>query len=116
MPELQNRKLDDAYRFLMAAVIDRAIDDLRGKGPECPRKEVDNAMAFILSETCEAYCLELKIDCERVRKKAVGFYQRFIAKNDKETAKIKRARKPAKPLKRVQVRKIAGKRRIGTGR
>jgi hypothetical protein len=117
MAELQNRKQADAYRFLMAAVIDRAIDDLQGKGPKCRRAaETDQAMAFILGETCEAYCLELKIDCERIREKAVGLYQRFIEKNDKETVKRKRAKKPIEPLTHVQIRKITGKRRTGTGK
>jgi hypothetical protein len=115
---IENRKQHrqaDAYRFLMASVIERAIDDLKGFGPKCRRAETDRAMAFILSDTCEACCLELKIDYERIREKAVGLYQRFLAKNDQETGRKKRAGKPAKPLKCVQIRKAAGKRRIATG-
>jgi len=116
MPELQYRNQADAYRALMAAVIERAIADLKGTGLRCRKNETDNAMAFILSETCEAWCLELKVDCERIREKAVGFYQRFIAETDKITVRKKRARRPAKPLSRVQVRKTAGKPRIASGR
>jgi hypothetical protein len=68
----------------MASMIDRAIDDLRGNGPKGTIYDTDYAMTFILSETCEAYCLELKIEYERIREKAVGLYQRFIAKTDKK--------------------------------
>ena len=100
----------------MASVIERAIDDLKGIGPSCHKKETDYAMAFILCDTCEALCLELKIDYERIRDKAVELYQRFIAKNDILPAKKKRARKPAKHLKGVQIRQSPGKRRIATGR
>ena len=118
MQELQNRKQADAYRFLMASVIERAIDDLKdiGHGLKCRKVEMDEAMAFILSDTCKAWCLELKIDYERIREKAVELYQRFIAKNDILPAKKKRATRPVKPIERVQVRKTTGKRRIATGR
>jgi hypothetical protein len=120
MPELQNRRQDDAYRFLMASVIERAMADLKNieanRGLKCRVKEKDHAMAFFLSGTCEAYCLELKIDYERIREKAAGLYQRIIAETDQITAKRKRARKPAKPVGRVQIRKVTGKRRITSGR
>ena len=116
MPELKNRRQGDAYRFLMASVIDRAIDDLRGNGPKGTLKDTDYAMAFILSEACEAYCLELKIDYERIRGKAVGLYQRFIAKIDQETAKKKRTGRPSNRFKRGNIRQSPGERRIGTGR
>jgi hypothetical protein len=86
-PELQNRKQAEAYKLLIAAVIDRAIDDLRGDGPKGNRKDTDYAMAFILSETCEAWCMELETDYERIREKAVALYQRFIAKTDRKTDK-----------------------------
>jgi hypothetical protein len=107
---MENRKQADAYRFLMASVIERAIDDLKGIGPKCRRAaETDQAMAFILSDTYEAWCLELKIDYERIREKAVGLYQRFLAKNDQETGRKKRTGKPAKHPKGVQIRKVIAK-------
>ena len=65
---------------LIAAVIGRAIDDLKETGPRCCRKEPDRAMAFILSETCEAYCLELNICYEAVKEKAAGLYRCVIEK------------------------------------
>jgi hypothetical protein len=115
MTKLKNRKQDDAYRFLMASIIDRAIDDLRRKGPKCMLREMDYAMMFILSETCEAYCLELKIDYERIREKAVGLYQRFIAENDQETTKRKRTGRPPKRFKRENIRQNPRGCLIGTG-
>jgi hypothetical protein len=68
------------FHSLIAAVIGRAIEDLKGADPRCPKKEPDRAMAFILSETCEAYCLELGIDYEAVREKAAALYRRIIAR------------------------------------
>jgi len=100
----------------MTAVIERALADIKGVGLKCKKKEKDQAMAFILSETCEAYCLELMIDYERIRKEAVGFYQRFIASTDQITVRKKYTRRAAKHFERVPVRKAAGKRRITSGR
>jgi hypothetical protein len=68
------------FHSLLAAVINRAIDDLKGVGLRCRKKELDNAMEFILSETCEAYCMELEIDYKVVREKAAALYRRIIEK------------------------------------
>ena len=120
---MQYRKQAEAYRHLIAAVIDRAIDDLCGNGPRGSRKDTDYAMAFILSETCEAWCLELEADYGRIREKAVALYQRFIAKTDRETAKKKPSGSPlsvairgAKPIKGVCIRQGPGKPRVSTYR
>jgi hypothetical protein len=40
-------------------------------------------MAFILSDTCEGYCLELGIDHEAVKEKAAALYQKIIGSDDK---------------------------------
>jgi len=69
-----------AYQCLIAAVIERAIADLKGISPRCGRKDTDRAMAFILSDTCEAYCLELAIDYETIRDKGAELYKKIIAK------------------------------------
>ena len=71
-----------SFHSLLAAVISRAIEDLKEAGPRCGSKEPDRAMAFILSETCEAYCLELQIDYEAIREKAAALY-RLILKKEK---------------------------------
>ena len=68
----------DGHRALIAAVIDRAIDDLKGMGPPCKRIERDRAMAFILGADCEAWCLELDIDHEAVKEKAAALYRRLL--------------------------------------
>jgi hypothetical protein len=67
-----------AYRALISAVIGRAIDDLKGDGPPCSQKEMDKAMSFVLSEDCEAFCLELDIDYEALKEKASTLYRRFL--------------------------------------
>ena len=78
--ELQS--VTNAYHSLIAAIIERAIADL--KVPEirsvrCVKDDIDQAMAFILSDTCEAYCLELEIDIEAIREKAAALYRKIIA-------------------------------------
>jgi hypothetical protein len=80
---MQWHNIAACYRSLIAAVIDRAIDDLKETGPRCRKIETDRAMAFILSDTCEAYCLELEIDCGTIREKAAALYRKVIAKEEK---------------------------------
>jgi hypothetical protein len=71
---MPGQSITAAYHSLIAAVIDRAIDDLKGIGPKCRKKEKDRAMAFVLSDTCEVYCLELEIDYRTIREKAAALY------------------------------------------
>jgi hypothetical protein len=79
---VQGQGITAAYRALIAAVIDCAIDDLKGKGLLCRKIDTDRAMAFILSDVCEAYCLELGIDYEAIREKAAALYRKIIAKEN----------------------------------
>jgi hypothetical protein len=69
----------EGFRVLMAAVIDRAIGDLKGAGPPCRKAETDRAMAFILSGTCEEWCMELETDYRAIREEAAALYRRFLA-------------------------------------
>jgi len=80
---MQCHSITACYRSLIAAVIDRAIEDLKETSPRCREIETDLAMAFILSDTCEAYCLELEIDIEAIREKAAGLYRKIIAREEK---------------------------------
>jgi hypothetical protein len=80
---MQCHSITACYRSLIAAVIDRAIDDLKETGPRCRDIETDRAMAFILSDDCEDYCLELEIDIEAIREKAAALYRKVIAKKEK---------------------------------
>jgi len=84
---MQWHNIPACYRSLIAAVIDRAIDDLKETGLRCGRKDTDRAMAFILSDTCEAYCLELEIDCGTIREKAAALYRKIIAKEKPRKAR-----------------------------
>ena len=77
---MQWQNITACYHSLIAAVIERAVGDLKGTGPDSSRKEKDRAMAFILSNTCEAYCLELGVDYEAVREKAAALYRQITAK------------------------------------
>jgi hypothetical protein len=92
-----------------------AIDDLKGIGPRCPKKETDRAMAFILSEDCEAYCLDLEIDYEAVREKAAALYRRVIEKEAPGPDRNRPGR-PLKGLRHGNTRHRPGKPRIATGR
>jgi hypothetical protein len=56
------------YNYLIAAVIKNAIAGLSGANP-------DSAMAFFLSETCEAYCAECGIDYGGLRDLAAEIYR-----------------------------------------
>ena len=80
---MQCLNITACYRSLIAAVIDRAIEDLKESGPRCRSVETDRAMAFILSDTCEDYCLELKIDIEAIREIAAALYRKIIAREEK---------------------------------
>jgi hypothetical protein len=64
----------------MGAVISRALADLgRDRAVIRANDHVrDEAMAFILGGGCEAFCLELAIDYEAVRERAVALYRRFL--------------------------------------
>ena len=88
------------YRSLLAAIIGRALDDIQDIGPESERQaEPDNAMAFILSETCETYCLYMDINYGAVKERAAALYRRVIKQENKyplfyEGAEKKRRGRP----------------------
>jgi hypothetical protein len=71
--------MNDSFKGLMAAVITRAMDDLKDPRLEVisPRKK-DSAMAFILGPDCEAYCIALEMDYRTIREKAVILYRQFL--------------------------------------
>jgi aspartate ammonia-lyase len=106
---MQGQSIAACYHSLIAAVIERAIADLKGTGKRMGRKELDRAMAFILSDDCEAYCLELNTDCEVIREKAAALYRRIIGKEAPKTALKKRPKRPANGLRRVNTRQRPGK-------
>lgn len=75
---MQGQSNKAGFHRLIAAVIDRAILDLKGSGPRCRKVETDQAMTFVLGEDCEAYCLELGIDHEAVKATAAALYRRIV--------------------------------------
>ena len=66
-----------SFRVLMAAVIGRAMLDIRGiLSPGKPRRrDWEEAMAFILGPDCDAWCLELGIDYRALRDRAAAPYR-----------------------------------------
>ena len=97
------------YNSLIAAVINRAIDDIKGIGPRSHRNEADHAMYFILSETCEAYCLYLDINHEALKEKAAVLYKQLLAKETPALRIKKPAKRSVKTYRRVQTRQSPGK-------
>jgi hypothetical protein len=78
-----SRNRDDVLRDLVAAVISRALDDLRDiqLARKSPRAK-DEVMAWINSPDCEALCLFLEIDPAAIREKAAALYREFLAREE----------------------------------
>jgi len=74
---MQRQSITACYRSLIAAIVGRAIDDMKENDMNCRRVEKDRAMAFIMSDTCERYCFALEIDYKAVKEKAVSLYQKL---------------------------------------
>jgi hypothetical protein len=79
------------------SLINRAIDDLKDTDSRLRAVEKDLAMAFVLGEDCEAWCLELEIDYEAVREKAAALYRRIVGKETGAAPGRCRTKRPAKP-------------------
>jgi hypothetical protein len=68
----------DNLKSLICAVIERSIDDLRNDDYSIKIRDIDDAMAFILTLQCEEYCLDVGVPYEAVRQKAVDLYRRHL--------------------------------------
>jgi hypothetical protein len=101
---VQVHSITACYHSLLAAVINRAIGDLKGTELYCSRKEKDRAMTFILSGKCEAWCLELDVDYKAVREKAEALYRRIAGKEASGQAGKERSGRPANRLRRENTR------------
>jgi hypothetical protein len=77
---MQRQSKGGGFRALMAAVINRAIDDLKDTDPKLRAVEKDRVMGFVLSDDCEAWCLKLEMNYEAVKGKAAALYRRFLEK------------------------------------
>ncbi|GHV64361.1 hypothetical protein AGMMS49587_16580 [Spirochaetia bacterium] len=77
-------KTKDAYRALMADIINRAMLDVKGGILETAQREKDRnrakdeAMAWFYSPDFEALSLALEIDPQRIQDKAADFYRQSI--------------------------------------
>jgi len=74
-------------RFLVASVIKQAINDVKGLCLDLRNNQkriaAYQAMYFILSEDCRVYCLELEIDYESLRDRAIHLYEDYKEKKPK---------------------------------
>ena len=83
----------DSFRDLMAAVIDRALADLerRGLAANIGGHVRDEAMAWINSPDCEAFCHALDMDYTAIREQAAALRRRFL---EREEGREKLRRRP----------------------
>jgi len=90
------------YRSIIAAVINQAIYDVNGLSIDLygnkKRIAAAQAMYFILSEDCKNFCLELEIDHEKLRDRAIHLYEDYKRK------KLKPRRFKIVPLRRFKRR------------
>jgi hypothetical protein len=113
---VQVHSITAAYHSLLAAIINRAIEDLKENRPRRGKNESDHAMIFIMSGKCEAWCLELDVDYKAVREKAEALYRRITGKEATGPAGEKRSGRPANGLRRVNTRQSPGELNSGTYR
>ena len=85
MPDyaLQTQKrygIAGSFRGLMAAVINRALADLKKNRAAIRASDHvrDEAMAWINSPECEAFCYALDTDHKAIREQAAALYRRFL--------------------------------------
>jgi hypothetical protein len=87
----------DSFRGLIAAVINRALADLKKTTTAMGVREYvrDEAMAWINSPECEAFCHALDADYRMIREKAASLYRRFL---EEARGHEKAPRKPRKSV------------------
>jgi hypothetical protein len=89
------KAIADSFRGLMAAVINRALADLEKANTAMGVSDHvrDEAMAWINSPECEAFCDALDMDYAAVREKAAALYRCFL---EEAGGREKALRKPRK--------------------
>jgi hypothetical protein len=96
MQTQNQRTIKSSFLNLMAAIIVRSLEDLRGVSAmsrKTSRQDIDGAMSFFNGSDYEAYCLELGIDYEKLREEARELYRRFL---ERAEGHEKAPRKPRK--------------------
>jgi hypothetical protein len=69
-----------SFRGLIAAVINRSLADLEKTDAAIKTSPAvkDEAMAWINSPECEAFCYALDTDYKTIQEKATALYRRFL--------------------------------------
>jgi hypothetical protein len=92
--QTQNRRnVRDSFCALAAAVISRTLADLE-KDSKVIRSGPyirDEAMSWVNSPECEAFCYMTDVDCRAVREKAADLYRHFLERAES------REKAPGKP-------------------
>jgi hypothetical protein len=73
-----------SFRGLMAAVINRALADLKKNSRAIKASDHvrDEAMAWINGPECEAFCYALDTDYRAIREQAAALYRHFLEEAD----------------------------------
>ena len=84
LPKQKRHGIADSFRGLMAAVIDRALADLEKDIPVIKTSPAvkDEAMAWINSPDCDAYCHALDMDYAAIQERAAALYRRFLEREE----------------------------------
>ena len=83
LPKQKRHGMADNFRGLMAAVINRALADLKKNSSAMTSPRIkDDAMAWINSLDCETYCLILDMDYRTIREQAASLYRRFLEREE----------------------------------
>jgi hypothetical protein len=87
MQTQKQHDIGDSFRGLAAAVISRALADIAGGkvAITASGQNRDEAMAWINSPHCEAFCYAIDTDYRSVKEKAVALYRRFLEREDRES-------------------------------
>jgi hypothetical protein len=97
MQTQKQHSIGDSFRGLAAAVIFRALADLEttNHAIKTSPSVKDEAMRWVSSTECEAFCDALDADYRAVREKATVLYRRFLEEAEsREKAPRKRRKCP----------------------
>ncbi|MDR1250612.1 MAG: hypothetical protein LBK62_00440 [Treponema sp.] len=91
-----------SFRGLIAAVVNRSLADLEKTEVAIKTSPAvkDEAMAWINSPECEAFCDALDMDYTAVREKAAALYRRFL---EEAGGREKAPWKPRCRRKKIQI-------------
>jgi hypothetical protein len=96
MQTQKQHSIGNSFLNLAAAVINRSLADLEGiAATRASNRDRDEAMSWINSHECEAYCLVLDADYRTIRERAAALYRRFLEEAEsREKASGKPRKRP----------------------